>query len=354
MREQRKKTTAIAAAAALVFLGALWLTIPTVSISPATGQSNIQLGQPVTINSSPLASIGKVAVYADDRMMAAEYNLGTGDLERDFGLKAGQNIRIEAKVASVIGVTREFSSTFTTVEPVIVDNLSVNGERLKPGQKIPPQSTLVFSFNKPLTQAAVSLDGGEAIELQIDPEHPEVATLQPLVSFKQGATILLKVMATATDSATLESKELRTGIVKPLSLYGKVETADGQTRIELDASAPFTDPAAVRAALETTLPDPVISVEQQKILITCSSLDLSSEYSIRLARADGADGSFLEAPLSMSVSFKADPSQAATSGGSSYRGYVYTESSSSSSSGGGSADSGPPPGWPPCCPWPPQ
>jgi len=353
MTEHRKKTTAIAAAAALIFFGALWLTVPTVTISPDTGQSSIQLGQPVVIDSSPLASIGKVAVYADDKMVAAEYNLGTGDLERDFDLKPGQNVRVEAKVASVIGVTREFSSTFTTVEPVIVDSLSVNGERLKPGQKIPPQSTLVFSFNKPLTQAAVSLDGGEAIEMQIDPEHPEVATLQPLVSFKQGATVLLKLMATATDSATLESKELRTGIVKPLSLYGKVETADGQTRIELDASTPFTDPEAVRSALETTLPDPVISVERQKIVITCSSLDLSSEYSIKLARADGADGSFLEAPLSMTVSFKADPSQAAASGGSSYRGYVYTESSSSSS-GGGSTDSGPPPGWPPCCPWPPQ
>ena len=344
---------ASAAAAAICF----WLAIPTATISPAQGDAAIPLGQPISISSSPLASIGKVAVYADDQPLALEYNLGTGDLSRDFGLKPGQSVRVEAKVASVIGVTREFVSTFTTVEPVLVADVSVDGRRLAPGQKIAPQSTLVFSFNKPLSEASVSLDGGEAIDLQIDPENPARATLAPMVSFKQGATPLLKVMATAVDSATLDSGELRAGVVKPLSFYGKADTSDGQTQIELDATTAFADLAAVRSALETTLPDPEITVENQKIMITCPALDTSSEYSIRITRAEGADGSFLEAPLAMTISFKADPSQATSTGTGGYRGYVYTSGSSSGSAAGasgGAAESGPPPGWPSCCPWPPQ
>lgn len=339
----------------IIVIGA-WIAVPTVTITPAAGQSEIPLGESLSIDSSPLATIGKVAVYADDKPLSMDYNLETGDLTRDFDLKPGQTVRVETKIASVIGLTREFSSSFTTVDPVIVSGISVNGHQVKPGQKIPPQTDLVFAFNKPLSQAAVSLDGGEAIDLEINPDNPTTAALPPMVSFKQGATLLLKIMATATDSATLESREFRAGIVKPLSLYGKVEENNGQTRIELDASTAFADPEAVRAALETTLPSPEISVEKQKILITCPSLDTSSEYSIKLALADGADGSFLEAPLSMTVSFKANPTQAANEGTSGYRGYVYTTSSSSGSSSGGSggsSESGPPPGWPPCCPWPP-
>ena len=296
----------------------------TVAIAPSEGDSRIALGQPVSISSSPLATIGKVAVYADDKPLALEYNLDSGDLSRDFGLKPGQSVRIEAKVASVIGITREFTSTFTTVDPVVVADVSVNGERLESGTRIPPQSSLVFSFNKPLSQASVSLDGNEAIELQIDPEDPAKATLPPLVSFKQGATMLMKIMATATDSATMEPREVRAGIVKPLSLYGRVDETGGQTRIELDASSAFADPAAVRAALETSLPEPNISVEKQKIIITCPNLDRTSEYVLRLARAEGADGSFLEAPLNMTVNFKQDASQQAETGDTGYRGYVYT------------------------------
>jgi len=351
-----KKLFIFTAAIVVIVVAGAWIAVPTVSITPASGKTDIPLGESLSINSSPLATIGKVAVYADEQPLAMEYNLETGDLARDFDLKPGQTVRVEAKIASIIGLTREFSTSFTTVEPVVVADISANGKQIAPGQKIPPQTALVFSFNKPLTQAAVSLDGGEAIDLQIDPDNPEEATLPPTVSFKQGTNLLMKIMATATDSATLESREFRAGIVKPLTLYGKVVENDGQTQIELDSSIAFANPQAVRAALETTLPNPEISVEKQKILINCSGLDAASEYAIKLARADGVDGSFLEAPLSMTVSFKANSTQAASAGTSSYRGYVYTSSSSSGSSsggGGGSSGSGPPPGWPPCCPWPP-
>ncbi len=357
MSNRTKKGIAIASVLAVAALLGAWILIPTADISPAAGQSDIPLGRPVTISSSPLSGISKVTVYADGEPLALEYNLGAGDLVRDFGLKAGQEIRIETKVSSVIGFTREFTSTFTTVGPVIVDAVSVDGEPLKAGQRIAPQSTLVFSFNKPLNQAAVSLDGSEAIDLQIDPDDPTRASLPPMVSFKQGATLLLKIMATATDSATLEPREVRAGVVKPLSLYGRVDEEGGRMRIELDATTAFADPAAVRAALETTLPDPEITVEKQKIVIICPGLDQANEYSVNLARADGADGSFLETPLKMTVSFKADPSQAAASSGSGYRGYVYTTGSPESNASAGSgeaAGSGPPPGWPSCCPWPPQ
>lgn len=353
-----KKLITIISVASVALLVCLWLAVPTVAISPGDSLSGIPLNQSVSISSSAFATIGKIAVYADGQPLALEYNLDSGDLTRDFDLKPGQTIRVEAKISSPIGLTREFTSTFTTVEPVIVADISVNGSRLQPGQKIPPQPTLTFSFNKPLNQAAISLDGSEAIDLQINPENPTVATLPPTVSFKQGATHLLKIMGTAVDSATLEPREVRAVVVKPVSLYGNVSGTDGQVKVELDSSIAFANPEAVKAALETTLPNPNVAVEKQKIIITCASLDPNSDYTIRLMGAEGIDGSFLEAPLTMSIKFQTDPSSVATTESSGYRGYVYTTSGSGSGSapatGGTSADSGPPPGWPPCCPWPPQ
>ncbi|MBI5870181.1 MAG: hypothetical protein HZB44_04380 [Actinobacteria bacterium] len=357
MKNKSIKVIFISGAASVALLVCVWLAVPTVSIVPDDSQAAVALGQPVSIDSSPLASIGKVAVYADDEPLALEYNLGTGDLSRDFDLKPGQSVRIEAKISSPIGLTREFSSTFTTVEPVLVADISVNGASLKPGQMIPPQPTLTFAFNKPLNQAAVSLDGSDAIDLEIDPDDPTKATLPPTVSFRQGATHLLKIVATAADSATLESREVRATVVRPISLYGSVGTVDGQTRIELDSTTAFANPEAVRASLETTLPDPEIAVEKQKIVITCASLDAASDYTIKLGSAEGEDGSFLESPLSMTVSFRSDPSATSSTGSSGYRGYVYTtggSSGSGSDSGGAAGGSGPPPGWPACCPWPPQ
>ena len=164
-------------------------------------------------------------------------------------------------------------------------------------------------------------------------------------------------MATAIDSATLESREVRATVVKPLTVYGSVSTADGQTRIELDSTTAFANPEAVRAALETTLPNPEITIEKQKIIISCTGLDPEIDYTIKLGRADGDDGSFLESPLTMTVGFRSDPSAASSAGSSGYRGYVYTSGGSSGSGsdpGGASTGSGPPPGWPACCPWPPQ
>ncbi|MHB9112018.1 MAG: hypothetical protein ACYC4D_05260 [Thermoleophilia bacterium] len=357
MKKKSIKTIFISGAASVALFVCAWLAVPTVSISPGDNQTAVALGQAVSIDSSPLASIGKVAVYAGDKPLALEYNLGSGDLSRDFDLKPGQSVRVEAKVSSLIGLTREFSSTFTTVEPVLVADVSVNGTSLTPGQKIPPQPTLIFAFSKPLNQASISLDGSDAIELEIDPDDPTMATLPPTVSFKQGATHLLKVMATAADSATLESREVRATVVRPISLYGSVNTVDGQIRIELDSTTAFANPEAVRASLETTLPSPEITVEKQKIIISCAGLDPASDYTIKLGSAEGDDGSFLEAPLTMSVSFRSDPSATSSAGSSGYRGYVYTTSGLSGSgpdSGGAPAGSGPPPGWPPCCPWPPQ
>ena len=335
----------------------LWLAVPTASITPSDSQTGIALGQPVTISSSALASIGKVAVYADDKPLALEYNLDGGDLSRDFDLKPGQQVRVEAKISSIIGITREFTSSFTTVSPVEVESMTVDGARFTPGSGIPPQAALAFSFNKPLTQASVSVDGGDPIDLQIDPANPERATFPPTISLKQGASHLFAVSATAADSATLETREIRASVVKPLSLYGKVEDNGGPVTVELDSNTAFTDVNAVKAALETDLPDPGISVENQKIVITCSGLDRSGSYTIKLNRANGVNGSFLESPLSMTLSFKANPAASSATGGTSYRGYVYTSGGStggSSTSSGDAGGSGPPPGWPPCCPWPPQ
>lgn len=346
---------------AVVLAIAAYLFIPTADIAPAAGQLEVSLGMPVEIHASPLSHISKIAVYADDRLLGMEYNLETGNLIREFDLKPGQQVRVETKVTSPMGITREFVSTFTTVAPVKLASVSVNGSTLQPGQKIPPQPTLAFSFDKPVSTASVSLDGGDAIELQVVQDNPTVAVLPPTVSLKQGAVHLLKLVATGEDSSQLaQPAEIRMQVVKPLSLYGKVHDNGGQTIIELDSNVAFRDPTAIKRAITTTIPEANIAVETQKIIISCGNLDHFGSYNIYIGSAEGIDGSFLESPLNLVLSYKTGETLVYSSGltQGAYRGYVYTpgggDSSQAPPAGGSSAESGPPPGWPPCCPWPPR
>ena len=349
----------MAIAAIVIIAIASWLAVPTASISPGNESTEIPLGNPLQISSSALATIGKVVVSVDDKPLVMEYNLESGDIYRDLDLKPGQDVRIETKIASAIGVTREFVSTFKTVSPVVVDTIEVNGSRISPGEKIPPQSELVFSFNKPVNKASVSLDGSEVMELTVDQSDPSRATLPPVVSLKQGVVHVFKVLAEGTGSgAETESGEIRTAVVKPLSLYGKAQPNDsGGVIIELDSSVAFRDPDTVKAVIGTTIPDAAISVEKQKIMITSSSLTPSQSYTIAIGRAEGIDGSFLEGPMVLNLDYKAGETQVTQSDASSgytYSGYNYSGGAAGSSNSGGGADSGPPPGWPPCCPWPPR
>jgi len=360
MKKRNIRKSAIIAIAAIVIIAIIsWLTIPTASIRPGNESTEIPLGNPLQINSSALATVGKVMVTVDDKPLLMEYNLESGDIYRDLGLKPGQEVRIETKIVSAIGVTREFVSTFKTVSPIVVDTIEVNGSRLSPGEKIPPQSELVFSFNKPVNKASVTLDGSDVMELQIDQSNPSRATLPPVVSLKQGVVHVFKVLAEASGSgAETESGEIRTMVVKPLTLYGKARPNEaGGVSIELDSSIAFRDPEAVKAVIGTTIPDAAISVEKQKIMIACSSLAPSQSYTIAVGRAEGIDGSFLEGPLVLTLDFKAGETQVTqndSSSGYTYSGYSYSGGTAGSSGSGGGADSGPPPGWPPCCPWPPR
>lgn len=343
---------------ALALAWGVYLFVPTVYLSPADGQADVALGSQLEIHSSPMSQISKVAVYADEKLLMMEYNLGSDDLHRPLDVGPGQHVRVEAKLTSLMGVTREFVSEFTTVPPVRVEQMSVDGDKFEPGDRIPPQPTLTFSFNKPLGQAQISLDGSEAIDLVIDPADPSVATLPPTVAFKQGATHLLRITATALDSATLAGGEIRTDVVKPFSLYATVAEDGDRVTLELDASSAFADPAAVKQFLETDLPGASITVEKQKILLTCSGLDRTRDYAVKLKRAEGADGSFLEAPLAMTLNFRNSTGPSSTNVEPVYRGYVYTTSGpgapAAPNAGASPTDSGPPPGWPSCCPWPPQ
>lgn len=336
----------------------LYMAIPTVEITPGQNDVGVALGSSIAIESSPLAKIGKVAVYADDQLLAMEYNLGSGSLSRDFGLEPGRQVRVETKVASFIGLTREFSATFTTVAPLKVESMSVDGERYSPGDKIPPGAALSFSFSKPVAQAAVSLNGSDPIGLEINPDDPATATLTPVDTLKQGESHLLKITSTATDSTVLDPKEIRVNVVAPLSLYGWVDDSGDVVKIELAANTRFADPAAVEAALETTLPQAETSVEPQKIIISCPGLDRAAEYSIKLNNAAGADGSVLDVPLDMTLSFRSDQGPMTVTGTSGYRNYSNTSGGTSGGSSIPSAPgiggSGPPPGWPDCCPWPPE
>lgn len=356
-----KPKTVIPAGGGILLLAlALFILIPTTGIEPADGHGRLPLDSALKISPSPFSRLGKVSVTVNGSPVILEYNLGSGEFARELELGPGEEVRIEAKVTSPIGLTRDFTSTFTTVEPVLLEAVTVDGARLVPGQKIPPQPTLTFAFNKPVNRASVALDGGGAIELHINSDDSRTATLPPTVSLRQGEAHVFSVAAIAEDSATLPGpQEVRAMVVKPLTFYGTAETApDGGVRVELSASAAFRDPEAVREALTTTLPGAAVTVARQKIVIAAGGLDASGNYTINLGRAEGADGSFLETPLTMTLSFRTEPSSSAPAGGSTYRGYVYTTSGSASGSspaaGGAPVDSGPPPGWPSCCPWPPQ
>ncbi len=354
-----RRSLAFGVSLAATMLAAAYLSVPTAAITPADGQSGIVLGTPVEIHSSPLASIGKFEVYADGRLVGMGFNLGSADLVRDFDLKPGQRIQIKTKVASIIGITREFVSNFTTVTPVTVDAINVDGSKLMPGQQISPHPTFTFSFNKPVSTASVSLDGAGPIKLQVSRENPSTAVLPPNVSLKQGAVHLFKLTATGTDSSTLLQPEaINVLVVKPLSLYGRVNETGGQTETELDASVAFRNPAAVSRSITTDIPGASIAVKKQKIIITGTTLNTSASYNITVGAAEGVDQSFLEGPLSLTVAFHANQSAAAAGGSeTTYRGYVYTGSGSAGQprpAAGAPAESGPPPGWPPCCPWPPR
>ncbi|MFA5809240.1 MAG: hypothetical protein WC935_02720, partial [Thermoleophilia bacterium] len=261
-----RKSAVIAIAAIVIIAIASWLAIPTASISPGNESTEITPGDPLMINSSALATIGKVLVTVDGKPLLMEYNLETGDITRELELKPGQEVRVETKVASAIGVTREFVSTYKTVEPVVVDTIDVNGSRLSAGEKIPPQATLTFSFNRPVSKASVTLDGSDVLELQVDQSDPSRASLPPFVSLKQGVLHTFRVLAEpAGTGIETESGEIRTMVVKPLTLYGKAQPGSaGGVSIELDASVAFRDPEAVKAVIGTNLPDAAISVEKQK------------------------------------------------------------------------------------------
>lgn len=353
---KRRRIVAIAGLIAGV-AALLYLAVPSAAITPGDSQAQVITGQTLKIDSSPTATISMLAVYVDGQQALLEYNLGSGELDRDLDLKPGQQVRVETTISSVIGVHRQFTSSFTTVDPLFVSEVLLDGSAVKSGGRIPPQAELVFAFNKPVTEASVTLDSGDTYLLEIDPEDPTRARLQPMSYLRQGAPCIFRVSATATDSSAIgEPQEIRTMVVKPLNLYGRAQAGDdGTVTVELTANVPFTDVDAVRQALATNIPDASIVVEPQKIIVTAAGLS-GGEHTITINNAQGEDGSLLEGPLTLTLAYSAG--QASMTGSNSsyvYRGYSYnSEEVVTQQPSGSPADSGPPPGWPSCCPWPPQ
>lgn len=344
-------TAAVLAAAGL--LAVLYVAIPTADISPADGATGVAINEALKIDASPLAKIGKIAVYVDGEMIDIEYNLETGELVRELEFKAGQVITVEAKVASPIGLTREVRSSFEAIEPLLVAEVTVDGNTLAPGARIAPLDELTFHFNKPITEGTVVVDGGESFQLWVDDRDRTVAVLKSFFPLRQGATHSFQLVAAAADSSSIE-QELMIDVVRPLSLFGKVESDGGELRLELYGSVPFRDPDGIRTMIESDLPGASVGVEEQKIVITCAEPSVYGSYFVSLASAAGIDGSTLELPFRLSLDMRGGQSQMVTSTGTTAGGYASPGASSGARSGSGApTDSGPPPGWPPCCPWPP-
>ncbi|MHB1003070.1 MAG: hypothetical protein ACYC1B_04465, partial [Thermoleophilia bacterium] len=344
---------AAAASAAVALLAALYISIPTARINPADGATGVAIGETLSVEASPLAKIGKVAVYADGELVDIEYNLESGELTRDLGFKAGQVITVEAKVASPIGLTREVRATFDAIEPLLVDEVTIDGNTLAPGARIAPLDELTFHFNKPITEGTVVVDGGESFQLWVDDRDRTVAVLKSFFPLSQGATHSFQLAAEAADSTSID-QELLIDVVRPLSLYGQVESEGGKLRLELYGSVPFRDPDSIKAMVESDLPGADIGVEKQKIIITCAEPGAYGSYYVSLAGAGGIDGSTLELPFRLSLDMRGGQSQLVSNTGTTAGGYAAAGAASGARSGSGSTtDGGPPPGWPPCCPWPP-
>lgn len=359
------KTAGFIVAGSVLLFASLLLTIPRAEISPEAGKAFVRSDGQIHVQVPRFSSISKIAVFINSEQKWLEYNIENSDYTAPVQLDPGSAVTVEIKVTSSLGIVRDFSSNFTTVEPVRVTSATSGGGVINSDTMLAPQAPMAFSFDKSVDSAWVSLDNAIPIPLELD-DSGLIGKLVPNFTLKQGAAHELAVWANGVDgSAISEGNRFPFKVVQPLTLVADSSSAfSDESSVRLAASVPFNDPDLVRQSIQVSLPDTCsVSVDKTGISLNFHG-PVVRELTVTIANAFGQDGSYLELPAafhfmgagSTNINTSENSIVSTTSRG------VTTNNANSpgveiANAGVISGDSDvppPPPGWPPCCPWPPR
>lgn len=365
------------AAAALVALLTIWATVavavPRATISPAPGTLGVRTDSGVTVDTAGLTSISRVEVTVNGEQRWLEYNvqdIESGVYTAPVQLVPGSTVTVAVKAGSPLGIIREFESNFIIMEPMRLAAASGGGQPLETTPVLPPQTPLDFGFDRPVTDAWVTIDGSVPVPLNVS-EDGLSASLAPTFVLKQGARHELEVWAQGRDGSALPAgNQYSFDVVAPLTLSAAGEAAavtsgsdpaassgpviTGAT-IQLKSSVPFDNPSLVEQALQVSRPELCqVRVDGDRIILDISQMPAEG-LSLTVPSAFGADGSYLEMPAQFS--FK--PAGGADTASRTIAVATGLAPLSAPPAKGSLTDASsdvppPPPGWPPCCPWPPR
>lgn len=98
----------------------LMLCVPTASITPGPGAMGIRPDGQIRVQVNRFSSISEAAVFANGEQRLLERSIDGNDYTAQVHAQPGSAIFVEIKVESAIGLERDLSSSFTTVEPEIL------------------------------------------------------------------------------------------------------------------------------------------------------------------------------------------------------------------------------------------
>lgn len=370
-------TIGAAVLGAVAIITSYFIAIPRAEILPADGSFLVRNDDHIQVKVPLFSSISRVSVTADKKQQWLEYNIEENKYTVPVQLTPGSTYTVEVKVTSSLGIIREFSSTFTTAEPLKLTSATAAGQPLEPEVAVSPASSLNFIFDKPVEAAKVTLDGSASIPLIIS-DDGRSATLKSIFVLKQGTQHEVSVWAIGKDgSALTEGNTYKFKVIPPLSL--KLQEASispaGSSVATIIATAPFDDPQLVLKSIQVSHPDLCrVSVEGSHILLYFQDPGMR-DISVAVASAFGKDGSYLEVPAIFSftpatyvrsttpTSFNFDGSRPGCSNAapiSDTNNLFAVDGSHTANSHANPAPvpqsdvPSPPPGWPACCPWPPR
>ncbi|MFA5802787.1 MAG: hypothetical protein WC911_09980 [Thermoleophilia bacterium] len=341
----------------------IFFNIPRVEISPANNATAVRSGGIIRIEVPRFSSISKVSVAVNGEQQWLEYNIEDSTYSPPIQPASGSMVTVDVKTTSAIGIVREFSSSFTTVEPLAVTSARAGGREISPNSAISPQTPMSFSFDKPVAAAWISIDGAASMPLTLGADGLS-GNLEPSFVLKQGAEHTLAVIASGADGSGIAAGEKKTfNVIKPLLLTADASalSTTGSSQVFLKSSVPFDDPDLVGKSIRVSNPEKCdFSVQPTGILLNIHDLG-DSEISVSVSSAFGNDGSYLELPAEFH--FRGTTDAYATTGtgtfavSATYGSTISKKNNPASGADSGAAESDippPPPGWPPCCPWPPR